>query len=218
MACWLVSTIDVFYVQMAERFQKDGAQGFHSGGPEPHHQYQEYHQPSSCRKHNEEKQQPMIRENNNKNKTKPKTSHSWPITLHRSWGHTMHTRESLVSRKKCNFNQLLIKALKANRVIRFPKPVKNSWYQSTSKPDLQRWKLRNTLSGLKRVSGSCMGGFRLFWLMSATVLCLLVFADAVKQGAMLMYPLETYGLVMQATPPSVPNRGYCKLNISYRLT
>lgn len=55
---------------MAERFQKDGAQGFHSGGPEPHHQYQEYHQPSSCRKHNEEKQQP-----NNKNKTKPKTSH-----------------------------------------------------------------------------------------------------------------------------------------------
>lgn len=61
-------------------------------------------------------------------------------------------------------------------------------------------------------------GFRLVWLMSATVLCLLVFADAVKQGAMLMYPLETYGLVMQATPPSVPNRGYCKLNISYRVT
>lgn len=79
---------------MAERFQKDGAQGFHSGGPEPHHQYQEYHQPSSCRKHNEEKQQPMIRENI---KNKPFLANNITQILRT---HNVHQRFPSIQEKK----------------------------------------------------------------------------------------------------------------------
>lgn len=41
-----------------------------------------------------------------KTKQNQKQAISWPIILHRSWGHTMHTRESLVSRNKMSFQSV----------------------------------------------------------------------------------------------------------------